>query len=138
MTVAASPDRFPAMKTTQIMTGLISGQRPVDGLGERPLFAQNEASFRREREVSRALGVFLQTDAVLVVRGETLEGDEPPSDVVSPLVRHEVSDEPAATPGNDTSPSPSVLSERLFLERVNSVTDEARDRHAPKASLRTR
>ena len=83
----------------------------------------------RDGEILAPLRIRLEARAVRLVRGEALEGDHAPGDVVSALVRQEVADELAAALGNDRSPIARVLGESFALKGIDGLADDDGDGH---------
>src|SRR5262245_13815691 len=100
-------------------------ERAIDDLHEVPLLTKDKAFRLGHREVVAALGVRAELRAIGLVRGEALEGDEPPRDVVRSFVRQKVSDEVAAAARDDASPVLGVRPERVPLERIDFVANHA-------------
>src|SRR5262249_29436787 len=101
---------------------LVGADRAVHRFEERPLLAADEALRLRHLEIARAFRILRQPRAVGLIRGEALEADERPADVVGPLVRQEVAEQLAAAARDDAAPVARVLRERVALERIDLVT----------------
>src|SRR5260370_4586149 len=71
----------------------------------------------------------LQTCSVMIVRGEAVERDQPPCNVVCALMREEISDEVPTASRNNAAPVLGVLFETVALEWVDLIADNAGDLH---------
>src|SRR5262245_24194301 len=98
---------------------------------EGPLLAQDETPGLRHSEVGLRRIVRAEPRAVGLVRGQALERDHGPGDVVRALVRQEVAEQAAAQARDGAPPVGRVLAEPLALKRIELITDEAGDHGAP-------
>src|ERR1019366_1043771 len=73
-----------------------------------------------------------QARPIGLVRGEAVERDQSPGDVVGSLMWQEVANEVAAAARDDAPPVRCVLFEVFQLERIDLVADEAGNRHGPQ------
>src|ERR1017187_4341233 len=87
----------------------IHSKGPVHRFHEVSLFAKNQALFPRHVEIRARFRVASQAVAVVLVRGEAVEPDQPPGNVVGALVGQEVSYQAPAASWDDAAPIPSVL-----------------------------
>src|SRR6188472_1119333 len=65
---------------------------PLDGFNEVAFFAKNQALCRRHREVFAAFGVGFQPRPVRLIRGQAVEADQRPGNVIGALVRQKVAE----------------------------------------------
>src|SRR5258706_2337061 len=103
---------------------------------KRTLLAQDEAVLLREREVRAPFRIGFQPRSVRLVAREAVERDEPPGHVVGSFVRQEVAKEVAPAARNNRSPVFRVRLERIALERIDLVADEASEGCHGEATIR--
>src|SRR5438046_1969744 len=119
------------LRTTRRSRGCLErrgkAQRSVDHFDEVPLLAGDDPLALGHGEVLERFWVRLQARSVDLVRRETLEPDQPPRHVVRAFVRKKVAEKMAAAAGNDAAPILGVRLERVSLERIDLVSDHARD-----------
>src|SRR6266568_4906812 len=114
------------------LTVLVAVQRECGGFhhhfDKNPFFAKKETLRLRHREVLTPFRIFLQTRSVGLIRGQAVECDQRPSDIVGPFVREKIPDKMSAASRNDAAPILGVLLERISLEWIDLV---AYDAHYP-------
>ena len=91
--------------------------------------ALNQSALVRECEIRPPFRIGLEPRPVGLVVGQAIERDQPPGHVARTFVWEEIPDEIAAAARDDARPIRCVLLERLALERVDFVADQAGDRH---------
>jgi hypothetical protein len=81
------------------------------------------------KKLRSSFTVCLESRPISLIRGETIEYDQSPSDVVRAFVWQEVAEQMASALGNDGCPARGVLSERVTLKRIDFIANEASERH---------
>ena len=98
--------------------------RALDVLEEAPLLAQDEAPHLRVPEIGARFGLAYQSLTVSFVCCETVECDQPPSNVIAALVWQEVADERAASARKELPPALGIVGKFRSLERIDPVPNE--------------
>src|ERR1700730_6409672 len=101
----------------------------IDDFEEGSLFAEDQTLCLCHEEVCPCFGIGPQAGAVVLVGGESIEGDQSPGDVVRSFVGKEVSDEMSAAARDDAAPVFCILFELVSLEWVDLIADETGDLH---------
>ena len=107
----------------------IFGPDTIPQLNEVSFLAKNQALALCHVEILKRLPIRLQTCSVMIVRGEAVERDQPPCNVVCALMREEISDEVPTASRNNAAPVLGVLFETVALEWVDLIADDAGDLH---------
>src|SRR5580658_2088066 len=92
---------------------------------EASFFAKNQALGLRHEEILTPFRISLQSRPVALVRGQAVECNQPPGDVVGSFVRKKIADQVPAAVWNDTAPVLGVGLESVPLERIDLISDEA-------------
>src|SRR5579864_2688581 len=108
-----------------------TAERAVNDLDEVALLAQDDACRPGPREVGRRVRVGLDAGLEALVGRQALERHDRPGDVIRAFVRKKVADQVAAAAGNDRAPVLRIRLERLSLEGVDLITNDATDHRCP-------
>src|SRR5258708_6574991 len=101
----------------------------IDDFDEISFLAKNEPFCLSHSEVLSGFGVFLQTCPVGLIRRQTVESDQPRSNIIRSFVGKKIADKVSTAAGNNAAPILGVLLEGVALERINLIAYEASYRH---------
>src|SRR5580700_4835119 len=104
-------------------------ERSFDCLHEISFFTKDKPLALCHGEILTRLGIRPQARPVSFVSRKTSEGDQAPGNIIRAFVRKEIPDEMASAARNDVPPVFCVLFERVSLERIDLVADDASDCH---------
>src|SRR5258708_601656 len=104
-------------------------QGRVCGAEKRSFLAGDEAQRWRHAKIFSSLGIVQQAPAIRFVRGERLERNQPPRDVIGAFMRQKIADQVTAAAGNDPPPLFGIRFESGALKRVDLVANKARNSH---------
>src|SRR5579872_3316094 len=104
-------------------------ERSIDCLHEISFFMEDKPLALCHSEILARFIIRTQACPVGFVCRKISEGDQAPGNIISAFVRKEISDQTPPAARNDAPPRFRVFLERVSLERIDLVADDASDCH---------
>src|SRR5579872_3021544 len=104
-------------------------KRSIDCLHEISFFMEDKPLALCHSEILARFIIRMQACPIGFVSGKVSECDQATRNIIRAFMRKEISDEVASASRNDAAPVFCVLFERVSLERIDLVTDDAGDCH---------